>query len=302
MNTFQRMSYTCFFCLLDCQERVFGRWPKDLPVKYLDNKWRDAVCEKCTKKDNPVMPIGRGADRNKSKLSKEQMQKVWHAESDKSNDNDYDSEGDYVPNVEESVPGDTNPEYVNGFVDIKGRARKLSGRMTHKLQEDLCGCHVLYMLYDTKDPSKMKIGFSLNLESRLYTLQYDFITSGNAKVRYVKLTSAISPIKIENYILFVAYFRGYKTGLRREFVRFSEDIASELVSIICSINKFHSHSVTFEGSSKPYWIKAGWCTGAPYNGGGSTGKGIHNMFTHPRIAEYYENKRIGDYCDEPMIS
>ena len=70
---------------------------KDLPVEYLDNNWRIAARDKCTKKKSPVLPdlpralVGKGADRNKSIYNKEQMQAIIHYENN-DDDHDYDSD------------------------------------------------------------------------------------------------------------------------------------------------------------------------------------------------------------------
>jgi hypothetical protein len=50
---------TPWYSCLDCQEAFFGGWPAnpgELPVKVLDDEWRDAIIEKCTLEDEPAMP------------------------------------------------------------------------------------------------------------------------------------------------------------------------------------------------------------------------------------------------------
>jgi len=50
---------TPWYSCLDCQEEFFGGWPAnpgELPVKVLDDEWRNAMIEKCTLVDEPAMP------------------------------------------------------------------------------------------------------------------------------------------------------------------------------------------------------------------------------------------------------
>ena len=50
---------TPWYSCLDCQEEYFGGWPAnpgELPIKVLNDEWRNAMIEKCTLVDEPAMP------------------------------------------------------------------------------------------------------------------------------------------------------------------------------------------------------------------------------------------------------
>ena len=138
----------------------------------------------------------------------------------------------------------------------------------------------------------MKCGISECINDRLYTLDIRSIHSGTAKISIVKLTSAISMKKIENYVNFNSFFKGYKKNvlgqpITREWVRYDESIVSEIVDIITSLNRDLEHSTKFDDSDEIYFIKAGWSTGGRENG--SPGWGRYNIGTHSRFNDFLEN-------------
>jgi hypothetical protein len=213
-------------------------------------------------------------------------------------DHDYDSDREDVPDWGQKVQGDINPESVKGFVKIKGTTHvDRSGHMSFDLEEDLFGIWVWYVLICSEHPGLMKFGISCNLGANLYGKSDDreSIGLGRAKIMYVRLTSAISPFKIERFILFVAYFKGYKRdsnnkAIKREMVRFSSKIALEFVGIICTMNSKKKYTIDIGG--KKYTINAQWSTS---NGGkaktGKSGKGQYNISAHEDFQEFSENLR-----------
>ena len=180
-------------------------------------------------------------------------------------DDDDDSEGVFVPIMGPRVLGDQYPDQVADFEVISGATYiGRNGRTCFRLKEgDLAGVRVFYMLLCAERPGEMKCGISECINDRLYTLDIRSIYSGTAKIRIVKLTSAISMRKIENYVNFNSFFKGYKKNvsgqpITREWVRYDESIVSEIVDIITSLNRDLEHSTKFDDSDEIYlWRRSG---------------------------------------------
>ena len=106
-------------------------------------------------------------------------------------------------------------------------------------------------------------------------------------VKWIKLTQAISPWMIEQFILFVADNKGYRHTLDgvqiiREKMLYSKEIVMDMVQVICSINKNTGYKVCFDGDTtkKLYWINSqAW--------NGRTGKS--NMKDHPNRTNFRES-------------
>ena len=208
------------------------------------------------------------------------------------NDDDDDSETDNVPIIGPRVSGDQNPDQVADFEVISGHTYRNINYRCFRLEEgDLAGVNVFYMLLCSERPGEMKCGISRYGNNRLYSLDIPSIHLGTAKIMYVKLTSAISMFKIENYVNFNSFFKGYKRDvldqpIMREWCRFSEAIVSEIVDIITSINRNLKHTIKFDDSDEIYKIENGWSTGSRNTG--APGWGMYNIATHPRFNDFLE--------------
>lgn len=104
--------------------------------------------------------------------------------------------------------------------------------------------------------------------------------------------------KIERFILFYAFFKGYKVddngeSLYGECIRRSDEVLSDLFHVVCLMNKNGGRAeIRFKGSRTKYFLNNKWCDG--YNRGrtsyrGTEGIGQYNMAEHPEYDVFTAN-------------
>jgi hypothetical protein len=188
---------------------------------------------------------------------------------------------------------DTNPKKIADW------ATKPSSRKDCNLiNEQLKGASVLYIFKLDEYSESVEIGISDDLGDRIYEYGrwYKSIPKGKSKFKYIKLTPAISRYRIEKFILFYAFVKGYKIVngeyLHGECVRDSDEVLNDLIRFLCLINKNKGIEIQFDNEDGTYWINNKMCDGQK---GGTTsylgpkGMGQYNIAAHPLYKDFLKN-------------
>jgi len=193
--------------------------------------------------------------------------------------------------------GDIDPEKIADFATIPWNLQDCE-----LIYKKLDGCAVFYIIELDEYAGSYEVGVSTQFGKRLYDYggYFKSIQKGKSRFRCIKLTSDNSHFKIERFILFIAFVKGYKVddngeSLYGECIRRSDEALKDLISFICLMNKNGGHAeIQFKGTRTKYFLNNKWCEGS--NSGttsyrGDRGIGQYNMAEHPEYRNFLANLR-----------
>jgi hypothetical protein len=191
--------------------------------------------------------------------------------------------------------GDIDPKLIADFVTIPWKWRDCS-----LLDTKLYGWTVFYIIELEEYNGSYEVGVTTELGTRLYHYGgwYKSIPKGKSRFRYIKLTSANSCFKIERFILFYAFFKGYKVDvggvpLHGECIKRSDEIVKDLLRFTCLMNKNGGCAkVQLNDSQTTYFLNNKWCDGRGTGTKsylGNEGIGQYNMAEHQEYHNFLAN-------------
>ena len=177
--------------------------------------------------------------------------------------------------------GDTDPRLIDDFSPLPNpENRSRNGKNKLSYFPHLLDVNCFYFF---RDPGSDVVvcGVSSNLSERIYQhLKNKFIRNPECwELRYVRLSNAISPYKLEKFAFYIAFKEGHKHDsegkpIHGEVVYNSSHSINRIIAVLCEVNMNSKFSIYYD--EKLYYIN-------------SEDRGTYNISDDPKWEDFLEN-------------